>query len=280
MAMDASTASQHVLANFIFNVRNDRGKPVSPKTAGTYASSVIRIRKILGGDPMHDNWLHGQISSLDDIVNSMPLSSRKTVLTGLLMWLDLLETRNQDVVGAVRARHNNAIAELKTSDMAQKASQKQKENWVQLGELRDVGLMYEKQLREQGLLRQDSAGELPAYWRRIFLRWLLTRLYLTEDNPPLRLDYRDFRWISKSAFEQLPPAERDAANYLVVTGRNKKFFSLGRYKTASTYGTMHIPIGKQLNYALNCWRRFHKGEYLLGDAPLSAPRMTQLITNT
>lgn len=59
-----------------------------------------------------------------------PLSSRKTVLTGLLMWLELLKTRNKDVVKAVRARHNAAIAELKTSDMAQKASQKQRENWV------------------------------------------------------------------------------------------------------------------------------------------------------
>lgn len=137
---------------------------------------------------------------------------------------------------------------------------------------------YETELKNDGVLR--GQGVLPSHTFRLLRRWVIGMLYLSgDDNPPLRLDYRDVRLIDKKVWVKMPAADREGKNWLVITGRNKKIFVFGRYKTFATHGVLEVPVGKPLNRALNIWFKYHKGDYLLDRFPLAASRMTELINS-
>ena len=280
MAMDASIAPASALSDFLFKVREDRGEPVSKATADTYASCVVRVRKIEGGDPLNESWLLNS-PTLDDTLNSIKLTSRKTILTALLSWMKLLESRDPKLVADIQRRHDECIEEYNNSAQLQRATEKQKANWCSMNELRSVIKIYERQVKEHGLLRQESGGELAPYWKNLLRKWLVAKLYVgSEENPPVRLDYRSMRLISKADWDNIQPAEQEQHNWLITQGRNKKWFSFGRFKTSNTYGRVEVPVSKPVNNSVNVWLRFHTGPWLLDDHELSAPRMSQLITET
>jgi len=70
-------------------------------------------------------------------------------------------------------------------------------------------------------------------------------------------------------------------NYLVIKSKNKKFFSLGNYKTDQKYGLKIIPLGSKLNSAINKWLNINKtGNLLISPLtmkPLTANQLTKYV---
>lgn len=276
MASDASSASAATLAEFITNVRADNGKPLTPVTARTYAACLVRIRGLIGGDPMHYQWPVQDKPALDKALLSIPLTSRKTCLCALLAWSKTVMSKPGDVVEYIQTLVNEVVEQCRSEEDAQQPTQKQTDNWTSLAELKTVLKGYERELKNDGVL--TGRGVLPSHTFRLLRRWVIGMLYLSgDDNPPLRLDFRDVRLIDRKAWMQMPVADREGKNWLVITGRNKKVFVFGRYKTFATHGVLEVPVGKPLNRVLNIWFRYHKSDYLLDRFPLAASRMTELI---
>lgn len=98
MASDASSASAATLAEFITKVRADNGKPITPITARTYAACIVRIRGLIGGDPMFYQWPIQDKPTLEKTLLSITFSSRKTCLCALLAWSKTVMSKPADVV--------------------------------------------------------------------------------------------------------------------------------------------------------------------------------------
>lgn len=278
MATDASSASAATLAEFISKVRADHDQPLSPVTARTYATCLVRVRNLIGGDPMHHQWPATDKPALANALLSIPLSSRKTCLCALLAWSKTVLSKPADVVACIQRHLDEVVEECRAREEAQQPTQKQTDNWASLTELKAVLKGYERELKDDGVL--TGRGVLPSHTFRLLRRWVIGMLYLSgDDNPPVRLDYRDARLIDKKAWLKMPAADREGKNWLVITGRNKKVFVFGRYKTFATHGVLEVPVGKPLNRVLNIWFRYHEGPFLLDRFPFAASRMTELINS-
>ena len=58
--------------------------------------------------------------------------------------------------------------------------------------------------------------------------------------------------------------EKKEKNYLVVQNKSRKFFSIGNYKTSTSYGVVVIDVKSSLNSVLNTWLKFNDtGMFLL-----------------
>ena len=83
--------------------------------------------------------------------------------------------------------------------------------------------------------------------------------------------------IRETEFETLDDTNQ---NYLVVASRNRKYFSLGSYKTDGKYGTKKISIDSKLNTIINRWLLHNKSGFFLVNirgGPLSDNSLTKLL---
>tara|TARA_R110001606_G_scaffold385508_1_gene549051 strand:- start:3899 stop:4873 length:975 start_codon:yes stop_codon:yes gene_type:complete len=142
---------------------------------------------------------------------------------------------------------------LRTEGNKQSKTDEENKNWTTIKELRKHLTNTKKGLDLRGVFNKEFIHL--TYFEKNQLRdWLVGNLYVgDENNPPLRADYcmsiisaKDYKGVDKTE------------NYLVIHGRNKKFFHIGKYKTSSHYGEKVMPIGSKLNKVLNLYLKVHK----------------------
>ena len=72
-------------------------------------------------------------------------------------------------------------------------------------------------------------------------------------------------------------------NCLVALSRNKKFFSLGEYKTAGKHGLKRVDLGGRLNSVMNIWLKYNRSKSLINTSkgePTSPNGLTKLLNKT
>ena len=223
-------------------------------------------------------WLEDEDTVLEAISEMAP-SSRKTILASIVVALAASGDGYKDELEKYRATMTE-LAESYNADLKkQEKSPAQEKNWTTLAALRRVMRNYKAELVTRDVFKKPRA----AISKRDFdllQRWIVTCLYvLDDDNPPLRLDYT-MRVVSKSEYDDMSEKEKSSDNFLVVQSRNKKVFSLGSYKTDGKYGVVEIPVGRKLNSALNLWLNVNDTGYLLLNAKgerLGANGLSKLI---
>lgn len=269
------------LENVLRTYREAQGMSVKPGTINTYvqsASTLIRKVGVEGWDT--PGWGETHAETIQQFLDELKTpATRKTALQSLIQ-IATAVGMHPKMLTAWNKQFRELMASMLEESKDQKATIRQRENWVSLPELRKVVRGYERMLREEGVL--NGTGVLPRHLQPIMLKWVVGSLYVLDDeNPPQRLVYRDTRVISRTAFDALPTEERDAGNYLVrITPKTKFLFSIGRHKTEGAYGRLEIPVGSKLSRVLKIWLEYHRGDYLLGSAPLLQPAMSKLVAET
>ena len=217
------------------------------------------------------------ISVLDD----MKLSTRKNYIAAIIVALNTDKEKYENEIKTYRTELDEVAKEYKNGQEEQQKTEKEAENWVSLKKLRKVLSKYKKEIMERGILKKNK-DELTNKEFQLLQMWVLGNLYVMDDNPPLRNDYI-MKVITKSEYDKLTDKQKEEQNYLVVQSRNKKFFSLGEYKTAKKYGTKKMEISSKINSLLNIWLSFNKSGYLFLNSkkePISANGLTKLLNKT
>ena len=92
----------------------------------------------------------------------------------------------------------------------------------------------------------------------------LYQLYLVgllyTELPPVRLDYSNMMLITEKDYKKLKEKDK---NYLVLVSRNKKYFSLGSYKTEDKYGVHIIEIPTIINSVINKFLQHNTSGFFL-----------------
>jgi len=138
-------------------------------------------------------------------------------------------------------------------DTDQNLTEKQVENYVPYTKLREV---------------QQYYADLPDKTDNQWMKYLLSSLYTL--NAPVRADYGDMKVFGRR------DARRTTGNELVWT--DKPAFIFRDYKTSATYGTVEIPVSKELRVVIADWFK-HLGDvpkYLLGAAVTPGKLSTEL----
>ncbi len=214
-------------------------------------------------------------------IEDMKLSSRKTYLASIVVALSSQGDKFEDDVKYYRDEMEELAKQYNTEQEEQKKSEKEDKNWTSLASLRKVNRNYRNELKERKVFQKDP-DTITNKEFDLLQKWVVSGLYVLDDNPPLRNDYiMDI--IKYTDYQKLTEAEKKEKNYLVIKSRNSKFFSLGEYKTSGKYGTKEIEVGKKLNSMLNVWLKFNTSGHLLLNSkkePMTANGLTKYLNKT
>lgn len=228
-----------------------------------YLFNLRKLYQKMGntGEMKSLKWLEDEDKVLETI-SEMAASSRKTILASIVVALSASGDGYKDELEKYRATMTQLAEEYNTGLKKQEKSAAQEKNWTTLAALRRVMRNYKAELVTRGVFKM-SRDKMSKKDFDLLQRWIVTCLYvLDDDNPPLRLDY-GMKVVSKSEYDDMSEKEKSSDNYLVVQSRNTKFFSLGSYKTESKYGVKEVPVGRKLNSALNLWLNVNDSGFLL-----------------
>tara|TARA_R110000744_G_scaffold1330_3_gene4705 strand:- start:1408 stop:2367 length:960 start_codon:yes stop_codon:yes gene_type:complete len=253
---------------------------IRPSSLNAYVSNINKLHKLMfNKDIVNLDFLKNKKKVLDTIDNKKE-STIKAYLAAIVVVLMafekdeklILEYRNQ--MEELSKTHNEEMSK-------QKKSETQDKNWTTLTTLRKVMRKYRNELNEKGIFKK-SKEDLTNKEFELLQKWIVASLYILDDNPPLRNNYI-MKTISNINYNKLTDKEKKDTNYLIIKSRNNKTFSLGDYKTAGTYGTKLIPVGKKLNSALNIWLKFNTtGNLLLNSRrePMTGNGLTKFLQKT
>ena len=266
-----------VLKNAIDEKRN-----IKSNSLNAYLISIKKLHEGLEGDDYKDLDFLKKVDNVQEYLTKFKLATQKNYISAIIVSLDSMNVMKKydDLLKKYRIvleETNKKFAE--DYDNGEK-SEKQKENWVSMKDLKKVMTGYFADIKEREILKKD---ELTKKGMALMQKWVIANLFLNEENPPTRLDYAPMEIINKPEYDKLDDEEKKENNYLVITSRNNKTFSFNEYKTSGKYGQNEIKVGKKLNSVINIWFKYNKTDSLLlntkGD-PLSANGLGKEIKKT
>lgn len=251
---------------------------IKDKSLNAYLISLRKLHEKINPDKDFSsnlNWLKDKDKVMEHLMD-MKLTTRKNYIAAIIVALSTDKDKYEKELKEYRDVLDGVAKEYKDGVEEQRKSEKESANWVSLDKLRKVMRKYKSEIMEKGLLKKD---ELNKKEMDLLQKWVVSSLYILDDNPPLRNDYT-MKVISKSDYDKLSEKTKNDNNYLVVKSRNNKFFSLGEYKTDKKYGLKKIDVGSKLNSVLNIWLKYNKSGYLLLNSkgePMNANSLTKYL---
>ena len=258
---------------------NEKRK-LRPSSLNAYAANMNKLHKL-----MFDKEINGLdfLKKKKDVMKTIEekkLSTRKTYLAAIVVTLMAFD-KDEKLIEYYRDEMEDLAKQFNANMEEQNKSETQDKNWVSLAALRKVMRKYRNELNEKGIFKKD-VDDLTNKEFDLLQKWIVSSLYILDENPPLRNDYI-MKTISNKEYDKLSEDQKREKNYLVIKSRNNKMFSLGEYKTSGKYGTKTIPVGKKLNSALNIWLKFNKTGHLLLNSkrePMTANGLTKYLQKT
>jgi hypothetical protein len=264
------------LKTSIMNSRN-----IKEKSADSYITSLRKLYSELvsmngsmnGSTDNFDSlkWLK-DVNSVVDILNKLKLVTRKNYCNAVIVALLTDPENNEDLLLAYRKYLDIVVTEFNDFMQSQEKSEKMQQNWVSMDMLRKMVAKHKRTITEKKLDKLDNWSNSDL---QLYQQYLVGVLY--TETPPLRNDYSFMEIIPEKQYLEL---ENYSKNYLVVASRNRKYFSLGSYKTDGKYGKKHIVIDSKLNTIINKWLAHnHSGYFLVNSrgGPPSDNSLTKLL---
>lgn len=261
---------------------------IKEKSWKQYERNIRRLTEgITGKEYKNTEFLFG-VFAVDEWINENSSSEamKRMFYSVILIMLapDKKDTEAQN--GELYKHYQGRLSDLSqaynTLKMTQQKSVKQNENWVSWKDILSLQKTMEKELfklTKNGVLTEivsitnkkgkskmrKVAKEINRKQRTIIQDTLILSLYTLIK--PRRLDYADMKIISIKNYNSMG-SDKEQHNFLVITGKNKKFFSFGKQaqKNQNTdrngvrQATFILPVPAKLNKILNMYLLFHPEE--------------------
>ncbi len=261
-----------------------KNKPhLSDRTCSDYLSKWYRIKRYFQKYFKTKKPLDEPYEKFSEFLGFYKEGTRMNYLSALICMAKVLNKSDKEE--QFKTQLKSIVDGKKPEDKAtQDKITKLAENWTTLKELKKC---YRRHLQKVKLLNLYKRPTIDDEDFNILKNALIVGLYLSdiskrEDtlNPPRRLEYANLQ-ISRGFSPAVP--EDKTANYLMCeNGRSKKYFLLNNYKTYKKYGSIRIPINKDLNRLINYYLKYHEGTYLFqqkkADLPISCNALGQKLS--
>ena len=205
-------------------------------------------------------------------IKQKALTTQRNYIGSLLVFLPLLPEAKK-TLDFYKLQLEKVNEEYQKFISSHEKSDKQKDNWSTLEELKEIFLKYKKEIKKN---KYDKKEKLSSKEFNYLTNYLITALYILL--PPVRLDYSPMSIVDKE------DDVNDKSNFLVVKSRNKKHFIINEYKSSKTYGSQKINIPSELNSIINLYLKFHKDKssFLMNTRgkELSANGLSKLLTSS
>jgi hypothetical protein len=237
----------------------DDSRNIKPNSLRAYMISLKKIHEKLDTDADFDDidkWLVGKnVERVINLLGEMKITTRKNYLASVIVALTTDKDKYEAPLKEYREYLDIIVEEYTTQMKTQKKSKTQQENWASMDELKEIVAGYKKEIRKLDLVNKETWSNKEY---NLYQMYLVGLLY--TELPPVRLDYSNMYVIYEKDYKKLKEKDK---NYLVLVSRNKKYFSLGSYKTEDKYGVHIIEIPSIINTVINKFLQHNDSGYFL-----------------
>jgi hypothetical protein len=232
---------------------------IKPNSLRAYLISLKKIHEKLDTDADLDDissWLCGKnVEKIINLLSDMKITTRKNYIAAIIVALTTDKDKYADALKEYREYLAIIVEEYNKQLKSQTKSKKQEDNWVSMDELKEIVSGYKKEIRKLDLANKELWSNKEFNLYQLYLVGLLY-----TELPPVRLDYSNMMLITEKDYKKLKEKDK---NYLVLVSRNKKYFSLGSYKTEDKYGVHIIEIPTIINSVINKFLQHNTTGYFL-----------------
>tara|TARA_R110000823_G_scaffold265083_1_gene385078 strand:+ start:121 stop:1065 length:945 start_codon:yes stop_codon:yes gene_type:complete len=237
----------------------NKSRNIKANSLRAYMISLRKLHEKLESDTDLDDissWLCGKnVEKIINILAEMKITTRKNYIAAIIVALTTDKDKYEDVLKEYREYLSIIVEEYTKQLKTQKKSEKQEANWASMKELKEIVSGYKKEIRKMDLANKELWSNKEFNLYQLYLVGLLY-----TELPPVRLDYSNMMLITETDYKKLKEKDK---NYLVLVSRNKKYFSLGSYKTEDKYGVHIIEIPTIINSVINKWLSHNTTGYFL-----------------
>lgn len=244
-----------------------------------YISHLNKLTKLFDS-PDNYEFLKDPDSVMDKIKDTHYTSQRNTLNAIIVLLMALNSEKEYDELlktyGKLRDNFNIKYEKEQESG---KISEKQKGNFVELGEIDNMLLDMEFEIKKEKLKKKEN---LSGKEKELLMVYTLFNFL---KRIPTRNDMAGQKYITYAMYRRLSDEDKKNNNYLVK--KKEEMFGLyNEYKTSTKYGEKKITIPKDLEKIINMYiRKTGKkaGDYLFINSvgtPLNRNQISQLLLKT
>lgn len=242
---------------------------IKDSTIKMYEGNLLKLKKMFETD---DFKFLKDIGKVQDKLKDKHFTTQRNYYNSIIILLMALGGDKEliDKYNEIRDELNAKYLENQQSGVI---SDKQKENFISIDELRNLISKIKDDLNIPKLKKKDT---LTAKEKKLLMVYLILSILIEN---PMRNDLSQMKIISKKVYNNLSDKEKEDNNYLVMEKTSLKFI-LNDYKTSKKYAEKIIQISKPLEKIIRMYMRINKlktGDILF---PLSRNAISQLLIKT
>ena len=269
---------------------------IKEKSWKSYERNIQQLATGFTGKPYENNDFLQSYPQVLSWIDTHSPSKQRLFVSVILIMLSPDKRDNTSQQSSIYKFYQKKLQSLadkyKQVSGEQKKSIKQEDNWVdweqilklqkQLKKETFFSLMkmtkLEKSVNKKGIAKMKPVAKQALNRKQYTQLQNLLIISLYTLIKPRRLDYAEMLIISKKNYNKLSGSDKEENNFLVVTGKIKKFFSFGkqaqknknRDRNGILQPTYIIDVPSNLNKVLNFYLRFHP-EHSIQKAVLTRP---------
>tara|TARA_R110000744_G_scaffold304314_1_gene412844 strand:+ start:200 stop:1129 length:930 start_codon:yes stop_codon:yes gene_type:complete len=185
-------------------------------------------------------------------LKNISLSTQKTYLASIIVVMDALDA-NETLLNKYKVLLQDTKSVYNEDLKGREKTAKESGQWVNIKDLEKVLKKLGKEVRERNIGKKET---LTRSDMKLLQKLVVASLYLL-DNDPRRNVYATMDIIKSTDDIE------EGKNYLVVKGRNKKWFMIQDQKSKKFKGPQKIAVNSKLNKILNLWLKYNTSKHLI-----------------
>jgi len=242
------------------------GKTRAASTSKNYILNVNKLAKALTSHGVALNNLeflkdHAQVTAY--IHANYKIKTQKNYFIAVSALLQSIKDDSYiPANSAYLSEITHLVEQINNTEVLQEKSATQAQNWTTFKKLQKVPRDYHKYLNGKGVFKK-TYEDLSVNEKKILKYWLISSLYTSDGNPPVRANYAPMKIITNTKYDSLSEEEKHH-NYLILSKKSKMFY-FGLFKNVSYHGAQTVSVAKKLNTVLNKYLKMFKEppEYLI-----------------
>jgi hypothetical protein len=250
---------------------------IKKSSIDNYIKNVTKIYKsIYGNIDMENLEFLKDYGKIKSILEKYKLNSKKAYIASIVVLLDAVKP-DEEITKKYRELLIQYINNYNDLNKKQTKSINEEKNWTTIKNLQKTINKYKLEFQNKTTHEEMTNKNIDT-----LKKWLVGNLYVGDtENPPLRLDYNNMKIVNEKDYNELNENDIKNNNYLINISRNKKIFSIGKYKTDKIYGLKLIPVGKKLNTVINIYLKLmNNPQYLItnkNNTPMNSNALSKFI---
>ena len=255
---------------------------LKPNTIKMYIFNLNKLKKLFQAEDLK---FLSKVTEVKEQIKDLHYTTQRNFYNAIIVYLRAKDSGSPDeekgkipseLIEKYDTMRNELNEQYKTDNESGKISEKQKNNFVDIQEVKDMINKMEAEIKKEGLKKKEN---LTAKEKQLIQVFTIYNILL---KIPLRNDLAGMEAISRKKYNSLTDKDKEVNNYLVVD-KAKMEFVLNEYKTARKYKQKNILIPKDLEKIIRMYIRKNGMGILFKTGtgtPLTRNALSQLLIKT